>query len=659
MMSEIREPLALPEGFNPATSMIAKVTENGTFHESRKGAAFAAKLVENGTPQDLELAHKVLETTLNAQERHPDDPHYGNFLWMIEDQVVGDLNAVEFNLEHLIPMMLQHADRLSPEMQQRVQEAIRLGLDEIRRLNVLVAYTNITVLDILNSCLGGELLGDIAVASRGYRKLVEWMALTDMHGIPFEYNSPTYTAVTIRALKRLADHVQHEETRIRARTMAARIGLSVALHLHQGTGRWAGPHSRIYQPSVACDTEAEVEMFQRWLDDGTLPAWLGNALEARPQSFQVKETAFRDRDMGITTYHSHSFALGVSTVEAGGQSDVTMVHFCRPGQSRPGVFYTRYLINDKWLGDFYHATDRTSSRNLIEEGRFFGVQDGARTIGLYAPRQLGAVSSAKAALIWRERDLVDEIWVGDAQIKSLPVDVPAGTTVVVGSGDIWIAVSPLTHTDLGRGAPIRLVEKAGDLVLEIYNYLGPEKTFWEMGWPGAFYKGQPQCGFYLEAAERTDYIAGKAFAETVATGTLTDDAQPPFVYAGDKERVWKVGYERDGKKLGIEIDLMAWRCKRRWTQKGELEWPMLDSPVAREARGGQVTVGKVTLTCGPEAGWVYACPEQKLVVAGYHGLVPEPLTLSTPEGKVEIASMGCGTVVWDNGQVTVEAVEKR
>ena len=67
----------------------------------------------NGTPQDLELAEKVLNVVLGCQELHPDDPHYGNFYWMLEDSVVFDLNAVEFALERLVPMMIEHGERLS------------------------------------------------------------------------------------------------------------------------------------------------------------------------------------------------------------------------------------------------------------------------------------------------------------------------------------------------------------------------------------------------------------------------------------------------------------------------------------------------------------------------------------------------------------------
>ncbi|MGC9396256.1 MAG: hypothetical protein ACP5J4_15540 [Anaerolineae bacterium] len=650
------QPLPLPENFNSETLMLAKITENGVFHESRQGASFAARLVANGAPEDLELAHKVLDVVLRAQERHPDDPHYGNFMWMIEDTVVQDLNAVEFNLEHLIPMMLQHADRLSPEMRGRVLEAIRLGLDEIRRLDVLPVYTNITLLDIFNTCLGGELLGDAAIAQRGYNKLVLWMALTDRQGHPFEYNSPTYGAVDIRALGRLAALVRHTETRIRARTALARLGLSAALHIHAGTGRWAGPHSRAYHPSVVCETEAEITMLRRWIADGTLPAWIADVLDARPATFQVDETAFAERQLGLTTYHSPSFALGVSVKEAGGQSDVMMAHYVRPGADRPGVLYTRYLTNDKWLGDFYHATDRTKSRNLVEEGQFYGVQQGTRAIGLYTVGRLGTIHSAKAAFIWTQRALVDEIWVGAQRITALPVDVPPGEVVVVGSGEALFAVLPLARTDLGRDAPIRLVERAGDLVLEIYNYLGPEKGFWEMGWPGAFYKGKPQCGVYLEVAERAAYPDGRAFGQTVASGVLLDETGAPFTYAAEGERLWTVEHSRDGQTLGLEVDLMAWELKRRWTQAGELGWSMLESPLARQSRTGHIEAGGATLDCGKESAWLFASPATGRYVAAYHGLTPAPLTLTTPGGTVELALIGTGTVVWDNGEVTVEAL---
>ncbi|MEZ4615357.1 MAG: hypothetical protein R2867_07570 [Caldilineaceae bacterium] len=580
-------PLTLPENFNPATNLVSKATEFGLFHESRRGARLAADLVANGHPDDLALATNVLDAVLACQERDERDPHHGNFYWMAEDRHVEDLNAVAFNLEALIPMMIRHGDRLSIPYQTLVMQAIRLGLQEIAQLDVLVAYTNITVLDILNSCLGGELLQDEWIARRGYTKMVTWMTYTTEHGHPLEYNSPTYGAVTIRALKRLIDLVQDEATRSYAQTMTAHLARSIALHIHLPTGRWAGPHGRAYQPSVVCETPPEIDLVRAWIADGTVPAWTSNLLDNRPDSFQVVETAERNRKLAITTYHTPHFVLGTSTSSFNPQANVCMAHFPRPNADRPGVLYTRYITNDKWFGDAYHATDRTKSRNLPDEGDFFGVQQRERAIGIYSPQNFRHGYSAKAVLIWTQLAQIDEIWVDGNRIEQLPYSLTTDAVLVIGSGDVYIAVQPLQRSRMGKEAPGMLVERNGDLVLELYNYSGPEKRFWEMNWPGAFYKGKPIVAFYLELTKRDAYRDGAAFGAKVAAGTVTEHMDGAYTYPAEGERRYAVSYERDGRELGIDIELMTWQLKRRWTETGDLGWPALETDFVDVLQYGQ------------------------------------------------------------------------
>jgi hypothetical protein len=334
-----------------------------------------------------------------------------------------------------------------------------------------------------------------------------------------------------------------------------------------------------------------------------------------------------------------------------------MAHYARSGTDRPGVLYPRYLLNDKWLGGFYHATDRTKSRNLIDEGQFRGVQHGARAIGLYTPQTLGSITSAKACFIFTQREYIDEIWVGDQQIRTLPAEVPEGQTITIAGGNTLFAIRPLSRTDLGRGAPIRLVDKQGDLVLETYNYLGSEKSFWEMRPDGPFFQGHPKNGIYIEMAERNTYANAQAFSQCVASGTLRDESDPSVVYDGQTPRHWIVEYERDGQKLGIEIDLMQWDLKRRWTHQGELGFPMLDSPIVQQSRSGNIQLGEASLAFGKGAGWLYNSPNQELFIAGYHGPNPGALTLTLPIGKVEIESLTCGTITWHKGEVTIDALD--
>lgn len=649
-------PLTPPDDFNPKTNLIAKHTENGTFHESRQGASLAERLVANGTDEDLALAEKVLNATLACQELLPDDPHVGNFYWMAEDVVVTDLNAVEFNLERLIPMMIQHGDRLKPEMQQRVMEAIQLGLNEIRRLDVHVAYSNITMLDILNSCLGGELLGDDVIAQRGYDKLVRWMMFTDLSGIPREYNSPTYTPVIIRALKRLTDLTTHEPTRINARTLATRLGLSTLLHIHRATGRWAGPHSRAYQPSVVCERPPEIEMVQDWLEDGHLPSWLSDLLTLPTEPFEVTETASIHEALGLTTYQDKNYALGVASKEYGGQSDVVMAHYVRDDADRPGVLYSRYVMDDKWLGDFYHATDRTTSRNLIEEGRFFGVQNKSSAIGVYAPKDMSHCHSAKATYIFTQREYIDEIWVDGQPIEQLPISIDERSIIVIASGRVYIAIQVLSRHDAGRSAPIQLMEKQGDLVLEIYNYKGAEKDFWEMRSSlNPFFQGYPHCAVYVEVADRSDYADGRAFAKEIAKGEFDIDVTAPFTTDFMTPRSMSIQYTRDTHRLGLTIDLMQWSILKRWTQLGKLGFPMLESPIAKSTCEGKINLNGATLICPARACWLYTNPEASRWVVGVHTQEPIPLELSLPNGSLMIDAIGTGIIVWDKGQVKIEA----
>ncbi|MCC7208128.1 MAG: hypothetical protein IT323_12540 [Anaerolineae bacterium] len=662
------QPLPLPAGFNPDTNMIARVVDGRTYHSIIPAVRWAPALVENGTPEDLAQAERTIRALIACQETHPDDPHYGNFFWEREDEAVEDLNAVQFILFNFIPIMVQYQDRLSPSLQQDMLASIRLGLDEIRRLDVHPAYTNIVLKDISNSCLGGELLGDAAIAQRGYDKLLDWMRLTDQNGIPTEFNSPPYADIAIRVLHSLSTLVRHAETRMRARVMLYRLGLSIALHIHTPTGRLAGPYSRAYRPSVFGETPPEIVTFREWLRDGILPGWFADLLTYRGDQMQVAETSDAEKGVGITTFHSPSFALGVASHELDTQanrfialqSNVCIAHYRVPDPDQVGVALSRYILDDKWVGDFRTTPSREADQLLPEEGRFLGVQDGPRMIGLYCPRELGAWSrcqSAKAAILWLHRQNVDAIWVGGREVQALPADVLPGDTVVVSSGSALIAVRPLQRTDLGRNAPLRLVEIDGHLALEMYNYLGPAKTFWEMATPGSFYQGQPQCGFYLEIAEKSEHTDGRAFGEMVARGNLTDHAEPPVTNDAGRERLWRVEYSRDGAALGLEIDLLGWRLRSRWNHLGEMGWPMLDAPAAAQTRTGCVQIGAATLTCGEDAAWLVALPERNLWVAAYHGAQPAPFSLTVPAGRVDLDQMGTGIVTWNNGIVTVEALD--
>ena len=663
---EFTLPSTLPENYDAQAHLVTHQVSGRTFHATIPSAQLASELMARGTPADIAEASAIFRAVLACQEVRDTAPHRGNFRWELEDEVVEDLNAVQFVLFYCIPVLCKTPDALPPDLVAELRHAIALGLAEIARIDVALAYTNIVLKDIANSCLGGQLLGDNTTDQRGREKLVRWMAHVNTYGLPTEYNSPNYASVAVRVLGRLAELTADPPTCIRARTMLARLGLSAALHIHPGLGCWAGPFSRAYSHAVLNANAFNADDVRAWVNGGQVPAWINDLLLRPDVPQQIDETAHGEEPVALSTYHSPSFSLGVASCELKTQEIVfialqsSVFHAqYRRSHGAPGVLFSRYILDDQWLR-FETTPSRSPGQVVPEEGHFYGLHERGRAIGLYAPRGLDAWTrrtSAKAVLVWTEIEPIDAIWIGQRKVHSLPAAVPQGQVVVVGSGALWTAVWPLERTDLGGGAPIRLVELDGHLALEMYNYTGPAKTFWEMAKPGSFYQGQPRCGFYAELAERTAYASGADFAARVATGTLIDEAAPPATYAAGDERSLRVEYARDDRILGIEVDLYEWSLKRRWTQDGPLNWPMHESPYARQRAAGPVSIGGATLTCDEGPVWLCACPGGKRYVAAYSGVGTTSLRLEVPGDAVELPEMGTGTVIWDEGQVTVEAIQ--
>jgi hypothetical protein len=193
-----------------------------------------------------------------------------------------------------------------------------------------------------------------------------------------------------------------------------------------------------------------------------------------------------------------------------------------------------------------------------------------------------------------------------------------------------------------------LENRGGDLVLDLYSYNGEQMEHLELHEASG---GRHYGAFYFEIAERSEYDRIDDFHQAVASAEIVDR-----VTGTDEARHLELEYARSDLKLGLEIDLESFDLKRRWTEEDDLQFPMLESSIARENRKGRVEVGDAVLTCGNEAGWLFAPPGTGRYVAAYHGLKPAPLKMVVPGGSVEIAAMGTGTVVWDNGQVTFDAI---
>ncbi len=104
--------------------------------------------------------------------------------------------------------------------------------------------------------LGGEHLGMESAVAHGVWNLKNLRNMLVRRGVNSEYNSPTYSPVTIHALAEIAAHANSAEARELALQCEERLWIDLAARFHPEIGVIAGPHSRAYTAdllaSVTC-----------------------------------------------------------------------------------------------------------------------------------------------------------------------------------------------------------------------------------------------------------------------------------------------------------------------------------------------------------------------------------------------------------------------
>ncbi|MGC9041732.1 MAG: hypothetical protein ACP5MJ_19745 [Roseiflexus sp.] len=675
--------------FDEQAGLIEQRTDTGVFHPIRESFGYAYALVQAEGEAALPKAERIIRRALQAQERNPAHIHYGGFKWMDEDRSVTDLNAVQFALEQILPLLLDYGEWISPDLRAHILDAVRLGAAEIARLNVAVWYTNITLLDILNTVLAGQVLGDEGLLERGRQRIDEWIAFTNRAGGIPEYNSPTYAAVDLAALAELAHRAIDPVIRVKAQVMEERLWIQTALHYHHPTAQLAGPHSRAYHNDVT----GGICMIKRVLfrvlgderllrrstyapqrqDEGSvvagrcpyhLPRYLERLLREKPERFSIAEmvvasgvfrritadetperlgaaeAAITGTGIDMMTFMTPTYALGTASVGHHPQNDRLILYYRVPEPRLVGVLFSRYIVNEKVFGSYYHATDRSRGNNLNDEGKFWGVQHHGKSIALYALEpQHEPVHSLKTEVYVLDAASLSEVWVNDTPIalRSTPRRLYPHDAVLIADGDVYIALRPLEPSNLGDEAPILLSERNGELVLSIYNYYqGEAKSFWEYAsLSGPFYRQNIRAGFVVEVGDRVEYGDFATFRRHILRSAIDDRLDGA---------VRTVRYASGADLIELSVDLRANRLLERRINGRVYQPPLLASPVAVQSAEGQVAVGSAHLTCGTVPAWVVADDDGGRWAAANPTDDETHWRFVTPEATIESAAFGFGRV---------------
>jgi hypothetical protein len=359
----------------------------------------------------------------------------------------------------------------------------------------------------------------------------------------------------------LVEHTQDASIAAKARLAEELLWRHVAAHYHPGLAQIAGPHARSYRDGwtgaggylklilwrlLGDDRlRAPTPYFPRGREEGFTgvalatfhcPADALAMLRDKRYPYETRETVDAVTGAVITTCMTERYALGTASRSYGvgeppepwPQPNGVLLHFRRDAPPGYGVLFTRYIVNDKGPGAVVHESNR-NAEDLWEEGQHIAVQDGNRAIVAYGLRpRTRPAHSFKLSVRILGIDERTQIWLGDERLtrlgRSFPVRIDPETRVVIAEGGVYIGIVPLKQTDMGSDAPIELDVRDGMLTLDIYNYRGPAKTFWEhRSQAGPFFKGNVKNAVILEVAERGEYDTADAFRAHLAAAKIVDE----------------------------------------------------------------------------------------------------------------------------------------
>jgi hypothetical protein len=175
----------------------------------------------------------------NAVIAAGESPHYGDVLYNIFDTNIA------------VALLVAHRDAMSPPVVAQLERLARDGFS-FKPGNRQPDYQfhgyndNMPAEATLGLVLGGELLDNADAVAYGLWNLRQLRALLVRRGINSEFNSPTYSPLTIHAMSAIAQHAHNEEARELALGIERRLWLDAAARFHLPTGVVAGPYSRAY-----------------------------------------------------------------------------------------------------------------------------------------------------------------------------------------------------------------------------------------------------------------------------------------------------------------------------------------------------------------------------------------------------------------------------
>jgi len=344
-----------------------------------------------------------------------------------------------------------------------------------------------------------------------------------------EYNSPTYTALTLWFLALAAELTKDAETRELALALEQGLWLNLGMHWHEPSQQWAGPFSRAYAEdsyggysalhcTAACGLNRSLFFEPRLARRFNHPsALIQNAFPAilqfhvppqaealffhKPLPYQFRMTTYCEayhengvRPMGqgveacfddeiypggwsdLTTYLTPEYCLATASrpyVNAG-QSDSFTLRWRRAAEVKKLAdfrsLYTRMVFNESSVGrdNMCHTIGAPVARDyLYEEGRCFTCQHENTAVVCYAAKRAGHknFTALRLDLIFSLQAPIDELFIDGRPVNRFPFDCQRAEKIVIADFNIYLALLPLSASMLAGFSGLTRIRQDADYLI--------------------------------------------------------------------------------------------------------------------------------------------------------------------------------------------------
>jgi hypothetical protein len=399
------------------------------------------------------------------------------------------------------------------------------------------ANDNMPMMGTFGLILGGEALDNQQAVAHGVWNLNQVRRLLSRGAWMSEYNSSTYSPITLSGAAKIASYSRDPEIRSLARQVEHRLWAELLLHYHPGTLMQAGPHCRAYAIDCAGHNHSLQALF--WLAFGTqrlgrdllqsyfepdgsevlhfcgnpsqsiaeftdmfdcelhLPTELAGLVDRRqyPATLKGRSEMLQHFDgiggmVHTETYMEEEFSLGTASVPlcGGEQSNQLYATYRRTPEVKTfrdasTVFY-RYLDRNLEIGEPETSEDGGFTGELFQKNAswVYAIQRDNVALMTCTPNLKtipDQTDTLKLDVLFPahygriRRSVIGECDVREGAVGESAEVVPVSVEV----GEVYIHIEPLLPTNLPRRAAIRFNRQHQYEILELVNYEGPERHF--------------------------------------------------------------------------------------------------------------------------------------------------------------------------------------